>query len=114
MMLSTLMVWLGLLSISVFAGSFLFGLGLSAMFPLAMSIPVSFKYDMTQENTAVFTFASAIGEGLVPIMGGVLMKYVAMEMVFVLSLGLTVLMIVAFRQVAKFRPSGMRDLVDNP
>lgn len=73
MALSVLLLWVNLSIVAVFLGSLLFGFGLSAMYPLMMTTPGAFNYKLSEENTALFTFCSALGESIIPILGGLLM-----------------------------------------
>jgi fucose permease len=83
---SLLLIGLGFGRLAVYLGSAWFGLAMSAIYPLLMSLPNSLKFRMTAQNTSRFVVSGAVGESIIPILFGVIMGILGPNMLFIIAL----------------------------
>lgn len=60
-MTSVIFIGFGYTKIAVYLGSAWFGLSMSAIYPLLMSLPNYLKFKMTAKDTSKFVVSGAIG-----------------------------------------------------
>ena len=73
--------------LAVFAGAALYGLACSATYPLALSMPITFGYSLSSENTAWLSMIGMIGIAFVPLICGYSMKFFGSSMLFIVTFG---------------------------
>jgi fucose permease len=80
------LVGLGYTRIAVYLGSAWFGLSMSAIYPLLMSLPNYLKYRTTTEDTSRYVISGAIGESIIPIIFGLMMGTLGSNLLFINAL----------------------------
>ena len=101
-----LMIVLDRLYITVYLGSALIGLALSAVYPLLMSIPGAMGYYLSPTNAAMFTVMGSTGESVIPVLFGVMIDLFGPGVLFVGALLISVGMIVLYRGIMGYKSEG--------
>lgn len=96
------LVGLGLTRMAVYLGSAWFGLSMSAMYPLLMSLPNELKFRTTAEDTSRYVISGAIGESTIPIVFGVLMATLGSNMLFILALAIGLIFLGLHKKVLEY------------
>lgn len=90
--------------IVVYVGSALLGIGCSAMYPLSISMPISFGYHLSSENTAIISKFGVIGLIFIPLLAGYSMKLFGSYMLYVNTFALTLVLYLIHKMIVKFKP----------
>lgn len=94
----------------IFLCSGLYGLAMSAIYPLLMSMPSYLKYKMSAKDTSQFVVAGAIGESLVPVLVGYGISYIGPNSLFSSSLIYSCVALYLFSKIMAFEQTGDQDL----
>lgn len=92
------------LNILVYLGSGILGLGLSALFPLLMSVTGSFGFNLTSDITALYIMTASAGEAVEPVFIGLMMRFFGPRIMFYIFLAQSTLMLYLFKIISDFKP----------
>lgn len=95
-------VGLGLTRMAVYLGSAWFGLSMSAIYPLLMSLPTELKFKTTAEDTSRYVISGAIGESTIPVVFGLMMAALGSNMLFTLALIISVIFLGLHKKVLEY------------
>lgn len=103
------LVFTGMKWLAVYGISAIYGLAMSAVYPLFMSMPPYLKYRLTAKNTSNYVFAGATGESLLPIIFGYSISYLGPDSLFWLSLLLSFVQTGLFLAIMEYDVSSAKD-----
>lgn len=77
---------------------------MSAVYPLLMSIPGAFGYELSASNTAMFTVCGSSGEAILPILVGYLIQLFGPKFLFIKFFIVSLGMFALYYQIMRFQP----------
>lgn len=105
MLLASFLIMLGLKWLTVYLCSALFGLAISAIFPLLMSMPTFLGFKLTARMSSNYVVAAAVGESLIPALLGYSIKLMGPNSLFAGSLLLSISLLLLFQAIMKYESS---------
>ena len=68
----------------------------SVLFPLLLSMPKEYEFDLTPSENSDFMICAALGEGILAVITGYMMNFFGIDMLFYSIIGINVFLILAF------------------
>jgi hypothetical protein len=89
----------------IFGCSVLYGLSMSAIYPLMMSMASYLKLRLSAKNTLNYVVSGAMGESIIPILLGYSIGLISPNILFVASLVYARVLLLLYHQMMKFELS---------
>lgn len=87
---------------AIYLSSIMYGLAISAIYPLLMGMPTFLKFRLTAKNASTFVVAGSLGEAGIPILSGWLINWFGAGALFPTSLVYTLIMFSLFLAIERY------------
>jgi FHS family Na+ dependent glucose MFS transporter 1 len=105
MLISNLLLLMNLTKLVIYGCSALYGLSMSAIYPLLISMPSYLKFRLSARNTSNYVLMGAFGESLMPVLLGYGISLIGPNTLFVASLVYAFILLFIYHQIMKFELS---------
>jgi hypothetical protein len=104
-LLANFLILVNMRRLMIFGCSVLYGLSMSAIYPLMMSMASYLKLRLSAKNTLNYVVSGAMGESIIPILLGYSIGLISPNILFVASLVYARVLLLLYHQMMKFELS---------